>query len=122
MSIEECKDATEKGKTKTLIEAYKVAAEGHDLAYFKEMLADHMHAMQEDNEARAEREAKKANKAKRKSVAEPAVVEADDGMEIDEEVGETTKPKNKKRKKSLDSDGGEEKVRYCCYLGNKYFG
>ena len=119
LSVEECKEASEKGKTKNLIEAYKVAAEGHDLAYFKEMLADHMHAIQEDNEARAEREAKKANKAKRKSIAESAAAEsaADaDTMDVDEEAGDS-KPKTKKRKKSLDSDGGEEKVSSFSYLG-----
>ena len=118
LSVEECQDATEKGKSKNLIEAYKVAAQGHDLAYYKEMLADHMHAIQEDNEARAEREAKKANKAKRKSIAESAAAEsaADaDAMDVDEEVGEP-KPKSKKRKKSLDSEATEEKVSRFLYL------
>ena len=109
---EECKEAPEKGKTKSLIEAYKIASADHDLAYFKEMLADHMNAMQEDADARAEREAKKASKAKRKST-EATTAEADSGdvdeMDIDDEAG-SSKPKSKKRKKSLDSDETEEKV------------
>ena len=69
-------------------------------------------AMQEDADMRAEREAKKASKAKRKSmdasVIDPEVDDADE-MEIDEEGGES-KPKSKKRKKSVDSDGADEKV------------
>ena len=112
MTPEECKDVVDKGKSKSLLEAYKIAAEGHDLAYFKTMLADHMAAMQEDAEERAEREAKKASKAKRKSgevSAAPADEDADE-MDVDEE-GTDSKPKSKKRKKSLESDGGEEKVR-----------
>ena len=101
----------EKGKSKTLIEAYKIASEGHDLAHFKEMLAEHMAAMQEDAEAKAERDAKKASKAKRKSGADTtvAVDEEADEMDVDEADGES-KPKSKKRKKSLESDGAEEKV------------
>ena len=112
MTPEECKEVPEKGKTKSLIEAYKIASDDHDLAYFKEMLADHMNAMQEDADARAEREAKKASKAKRKSM-EATAAEADSGdvdeMDIDDEAG-SSKPKSKKRKKSLDSDETEEKV------------
>ena len=98
-----------------MIEAYSIAAEGHDLAYFKEMLADHMAAMKDDAEARAEREAKKASKAKRKSgeVSVAAADDDDDAMDVDEE-GRGSKPKSKKRKKSLDSEGGEEKVRLPC--------
>jgi len=108
---EECKDAPEKGKAKSLIEAYKIAAEGHDLQYYKDMLDEHKALVKQEDEARAEREAKKANKAKRKSGANPTAA-ADDGtddMEIDDE-GETLKPKSKKRKKDADSDG-EEKVK-----------
>ncbi len=109
-----CKDFPEKGKTKSLIAAYEIAAEQHDLAYFKEMLADHQRAMQEDAELRAEREAKKAKKGKRKSTDA-----AEDGEDVDmEDAGETeageegadSKPKSKKRKKGLESEGEAEKV------------
>ena len=107
ISPEDCKDVPEKGKSKSLLEAYAVAADAHDLNYFKTMLAEHQEAMVEDAERRAEREAKKAQKAKRKSDA-AAAAEADD-MDIDDE--EEGKPKTKKRKKSIGSDGADEKVR-----------
>ncbi|KAI9878261.1 MAG: hypothetical protein M1830_001440 [Pleopsidium flavum] len=108
-----CKDFPEKGKTKSLIAAYEIAGEQHDLAYFKEMLADHQRAMQEDSELRAQREAKKQKKGKRKSTDAPEDgedIDMDDveGMEA-EDAGGDSKPKSKKRKKSLDSDGEAEK-------------
>ena len=110
-----CKEVSEKGKTKSLIGAYSIAAEDHDLDYFKAMLADHQRAMQEDAELRAERDAKKQKKGKRKSTDA-----AEEGEDVDmEDVGEAeagddgvdSKPKSKKRKKSLDSEGEAEKVR-----------
>lgn len=117
-----CKDFPEKGKTKSLIGAYEIAGEQHDLVYFKEMLADHQRAMQEDAELRAERDAKKQKKGKRKSTAT-----ADEGEDLDmedagdveaEDDGADPKPKSKKRKKSLDSEGEADKVcspfRYPC--------
>ncbi|MCJ1437058.1 hypothetical protein MMC27_006443 [Xylographa pallens] len=109
LTPEECKDIADKGKSKSLLEAYKIAAQGHDLAYFKTMLADHMAAMQEDADEKAEREAKKASKAKRKSgeVSAPADNEDADEMDVDED-GADSKPKSKKRKKSLESDGDEK--------------
>jgi hypothetical protein len=108
---EDCKDAPEKGKAKGLIEAYKIAAEGHDLQYYKDMLDEHKVLVQQEDEARAEREAKKASKAKRKSGAGSTAAAGEDGdeMDIDDEGGES-KPKSKKRKKDVDSDGAEEKV------------
>ena len=110
---EECKDVSEKGKSKSLLEAYSVAAEGHDLAYFKSMLIEHQEAMVEDAERRAERDAKKAQKSKRKSEATALAEEADDDeMDIDDDEQES-KPKTKKRKKSVDSEGVEEKVSSC---------
>ncbi|MCJ1378195.1 hypothetical protein MMC17_001291 [Xylographa soralifera] len=110
LTPEECKDIADKGKSKSLLEAYKIASEGHDLAYFKAMLADHMAAMQEDADEKAEREAKKASKAKRKSGQVSAVTADDedaDEMDVDED-GAESKPKSKKRKKSLESDGDEK--------------
>ncbi len=111
LDIESVTEPSEKGKSKLLLAAYEKAAEQNDLKHFKEMLVDHQKAIQEDQEAQAEKEAKKANKAKRKStnIAAAPVVDADD-MDIDEEVA-TPKPKSKKRKKELDDDAGEEKVR-----------
>ena len=106
----EVKEFSEKGKTKSLIGAYHVAAEGHPLSYFKDMLLDHQKAMQEDQELREQREAAKAAKAgkkKRKSDAADNDVDMDDAN-ADEEV--ETKKSSKKRKKDIESEGDEEKV------------
>lgn len=110
MDPAEVKDFSEKGKTKSLIGAYHVAAEAHPLQYFKDMLIDHQKAMQEDQELREQREAAKAAKAskkKRKSDAADEDVDMDDVNE-DEEV--ENKKSSKKRKKDIESEGDEEKV------------
>ena len=107
LAPDECKDVAEKGKTKALLEAYKIASEGHDLAYYKDILLDHQEQIAEDQQRQQDREAKKAAKAKRKSDATAAA--DDDEMEVDEE-GED-KPKSRKRKKAAgDSDAENEKV------------
>lgn len=103
-------------KNKALWEAYVIASEGHDLDWFKEMLANHEQAMQEDalsKEAKAEEKAKKADRAaKRKSTAG----DVSDDVEM-EDAGDDTAPSakkakaSKKRKKEDDSDGEPEKVR-----------
>lgn len=109
LDVESLKETPEKGKGKVLLKAYEKAAEQNDLDHFKEMLVDHQKAIQEDQEAQAEREAKKANKSKRKSVDGAALVGDADDMEIDDEVVEA-KLKSKKRKKEIDSDAGDGKV------------
>jgi hypothetical protein len=102
-------------KNKALWEAYVIASEGHDLDFFKDVLAKHDQAMQEDalaKEAKAEEKAKKADKAtKRKSTA------GDVSDDVDmEDAGDETAPSakkakaSKKRKKEDDSDGEPEKV------------
>ncbi|KAJ5475088.1 hypothetical protein N7539_008154 [Penicillium diatomitis] len=119
---EECKDVPEKGKAKGLIAAYKVAAEGHDLDYFKQMLADHEAAIQQEIEeeeaaeaakaaakaekeaakeaAKAEKEAaKKATKNKRKSKGAETDVEMED---VDD--SKKAKPASKKRKNEVDAE------------------
>jgi len=106
-------NVSEKGKTKSLILAHKVAAEGHDLQYFKNMLLEHEQALAADEEAIRERDAakeaakaaKKEKKPKRKSEA------ADEDVEM--EVVEDDSKKSKKRKKAAESDD-EEKV--SCYF------
>lgn len=100
-------------KNKALSEAYVIAAEGHDLDWFKTMLKDHEQAMQEDirvREAKAEEKAKKADKAaKRKSAAAGDV---SDDVEM-EDAGDDAAPKkakaSKKRKKEDESEGEPEK-------------
>ena len=107
LTPEECQDVAEKGKSKALLEAYKIASESHDLAYYKEILLDHQEQITQEEQRQQEREAKKAAKAKRKSDATAPA--DDDDMEVDEEAEE--KPKSKKRKKAAgDSDAEDEKV------------
>lgn len=104
----------EQGKrARGLWEAFKVAAEGHDLAYFKKILLQHEQALHDDREEQAEHEAKKqAKKDKRKS-KDAAADEEDISMEeADGDAGAAkakAKP-SKKRKKAADSDAEDEKV------------
>jgi dihydroorotase-like cyclic amidohydrolase len=112
---EECKDFSERGKTKSLIQAYHVAAEGHDIEHFKTMLLDHQKALQEDQEQREAREAAKAEKAeragKKKRKSEVAEEDEDIDMEDAEEEGKSEpKKSSKKRKKDVESDGEDGKV------------
>lgn len=106
---QECKDVSEKGKSKNLIAAYQVAAEGHDLDYFKEMLNDFELAVQqaqEEQEAKAAAKAAKEEKKKKRKSME--VVEGAEDEEM-EDAGEKKKS-SKKRKKDLESEGEQEKV------------
>ncbi|OAL65927.1 hypothetical protein A7C99_3030 [Trichophyton rubrum] len=105
---EECKDVSEKGKSKNLIAAYQVAAEGHDLDYFKQMLNDFELAVQqaqEEQEAKAAAKAAKEEKKKKRKSME--VVEGAEDEEM-EDAGEKKKS-TKKRKKDLESEGEQEK-------------
>jgi dihydroorotase-like cyclic amidohydrolase len=118
---EECKDFSEKGKTKSLIQAYHVAAEGHDLEHFKAMLLDHQKAMQEDQERRDAREAAKAEKAERsdKKKRKSEVTEEDEDVEmedVEEEGKSQPKKSSKKRKKEAESEGDDEKVCLQIYM------
>jgi len=96
-----------------LWEAYKVAAENHDLSYFKNMLREHEERRLQLEQEEAEREAKKAAKEAKKKSKEAA---ADDDVDMDDadEGGEGVKaPKSsKKRKKVVDSDGERTKVSF----------
>ncbi|KAJ4383008.1 hypothetical protein N0V86_002235 [Didymella sp. IMI 355093] len=114
--VEDVKKDVESGnsakKNKALWSAYEIAAEGHDLAYFKGMLASHEAALQEDAEAREAKEAEKKEKkekaAKRKSTA---AADSDD-VEM-EDAGDDAAPSakkakaSKKRKKEDGSEGDE---------------
>jgi hypothetical protein len=118
--IEVVKNEVENGnqqkKTKALWEAYQIAAEGRDLAYFKEVLENHEKALQvdaEEQEVVAAKKQEKKDKAKRKSTTN-----ADDDMDMedvdDEGAASAKKAKpSKKRKKGDESDGEPEKV--CCH-------
>lgn len=87
--------------------AYKVASDGHDLQHFKNLLADHQTALEQEIEEREAQEAakaaakaeKEAKKAKRKSKgADTDMEDADD------------KKSSKKRKKDAETDGEADKV------------
>lgn len=111
LKAEDCKDSSGGKKTKALISAYEVAAEGHSLQHFKDMLADHARALQEDEDAReaaAAERAAKSEKKKRKS----EVKVADDDVEMPDADTETpAKKSSKKRKKEAESDDEQtEKV------------
>lgn len=105
---ESCKDVNEKGKAKSLVEAYRVASENHDLQYFKDMLADHQRALEQDQEEREAREAAKTakqDKKKRKSM-DAADEQEDDATDAGAEKRKSTK----KRKKDVESDVESDKV------------
>ncbi|KAL4888656.1 hypothetical protein BDV59DRAFT_196274 [Aspergillus ambiguus] len=107
-----CKDVSQKNKGKLLLSAYAVAAEGHDLQHFKELLADHQRALEQEEEereaqaaakaaAKAEKDAKK-NKRKSMDVA--------DDEDVDMEDADTAKKSksSKKRKKDAEAEGDEK--------------
>ncbi|CAG8113567.1 unnamed protein product [Penicillium salamii] len=112
----ECKDISEKNKSKGLVTAYKIASEGHDLDYFKKVLIDHQEAIEQelaeaealDAEKEAEKEAakvaKETKKGKRKSKAADTDVEMEDADD-----SKKAKPASKKRKKDADTDAEAEK-------------
>jgi hypothetical protein len=113
-------NGTQGKRSKLLWEAYKVAAENRDLAYFKNMLREHEERRLQLEQEEAEREAKKAAKEAKKKVKEAAADDID--MEDADEGGDGVKaPKSsKKRKKEVDSDGERSKVSFlyfhCDYM------
>ena len=113
-----CKDVSEKGKAKALIAAYHVAAENHDLQYFKGILVEHAERLQEEADAAAARDAEKAAKAeKKKRKSEAATVEKDDVDMEDADDTTATKKSSKKRKKDVESDD-EETEKVCSFAAH----
>ncbi|KAI4631519.1 uncharacterized protein J4E87_002224 [Alternaria ethzedia] len=113
--IEEVKKDVESSnqgkKNKQLWEAYQIAAEGHDLAHFKEMLAAHESAMQEDVEQKEQKKKEKAEKsAKRKSTAPDDSEDVEMGEAGDDAAPAKKAKATKKRKKDDQSDGENEKA------------
>ncbi|EXJ80677.1 hypothetical protein A1O3_06961 [Capronia epimyces CBS 606.96] len=105
LNPDDCKDVAEKGKAKSLLAAYQVAAENHDLEYFKAMLDDHAAALQAEIEAKEAREAEKAAKVDKKKRKSEAKVETEDVEMEDAEAA--PKKSSKKRKKEADSEDEE---------------
>lgn len=114
---------TDKKFTKDLWGAYEVAAEEHDLDYFKGMLVEHEKNLIQLREEEAEKEQKKAEvadkKAKRKSTGASATdAEGDVTMEDAASEEAPKKPKKtpkRKADKEVEVDEEEKVNRYCRY-------
>lgn len=115
MDPADCKDVAEKGKSKSLIAAFQVAAENHDLEYFKEVLDEHAAALQADIEAKEARDAEKAAKSDKKKRKSEAKIETEDVEMEDADAEPVAKKSSKKRKKEADSDD-EESEKVCSTL------
>jgi hypothetical protein len=104
----EVETSTSTKKNKALSEAYAIAAEGHDLAWFKEMLSAHEEAMQDDilaKQAKAEEKAKKANKTPK--VLKSTAGDMSDDVDM-EDAGDDVAPAAKKTKKNNKRKGSED--------------
>ncbi|KIX94688.1 uncharacterized protein Z520_09734 [Fonsecaea multimorphosa CBS 102226] len=108
LTPDECKDVPEKGKGKALLGAYKVAAEGHDLQFFKTMLDEHAAALQAEIDAKEAREAEKVAKAEKKKRKSEAKAEPEDVEMEDADVDVEPKKSSKKRKKEVDEEEDED--------------
>ncbi|OAG39467.1 hypothetical protein AYO21_06295 [Fonsecaea monophora] len=108
LTPDECKDIPEKGKGKALLAAYKIAAEGHDLQYFKNMLDEHAAALQAEIDAKEAREAEKVAKAEKKKRKSEAKAEVEDVDMEDADVDVEPKKSSKKRKKEVDEEEDED--------------
>jgi hypothetical protein len=102
-------------KNKLLWEAYRIAAEGHDLSYFKDLLVNHNQALQEDDLVKEAKHAEKAEKAakkasKRKSTAAVEDEDVEMGDADDTVAASAKKAKPSKKRKKEDSEGDDEKV------------
>jgi sRNA-binding protein len=84
---------------KTLWGAYQVAAEGRDLPYYKQMLAEHEEQSIAAAEAQAEDERKRQEAEAKKAEEDVEMVDAD---------GEAKPKKEKKRKASKEEQVGED--------------
>jgi hypothetical protein len=112
LDMDELKDIVSRDdqgkKSKTLWSAFQVAAEEHDLDYFKSMLLEHERRVIQERQEQEDKEAKKeqqsAKKASRKSIPATEDVEMED-------VASDAAPKKKKaaakRKASAVEDDGE---------------
>ncbi len=104
---EDCKDVPQKGKSKPLIEAYNVAAEGHDLLHFKKTLDEHYNALQQDLDAKEAKEAEKAAKVDKKKRKSDVKADTDD-VDMEDVDADEPKKSSKKRKKDADEEEDED--------------
>lgn len=102
-------------KKKNIVPAYEIAAEGHDLEHFKNMLREHQKDEENGEKQTVRAAAKEAKPAKgdRKKRKSADVADADEGEEVDESDADKRKAA-KKRKKDAESDAESEKVCRLC--------
>ncbi|KAJ6015075.1 hypothetical protein N7540_009666 [Penicillium herquei] len=108
---EDCKNVSEKNKSKLLIGAYKVASEGNDLAHFKKVLTEHETALEEERQE-LEREVEEKAKAKADKTATKTKRKSKAAAETDvemEDAEETKTPKSTKKRKKVETDAETEK-------------
>jgi len=121
--LDEVKKDVESGnqakKNKALWDAYQIAAEGHELAWFKEMLSAHESAMAEDIEQREQKEAQKKEKAEKSAKRKSTAVDESEDVEMEDADGATPSTKKKatkKRKKTDETEDENDKVRSKCLI------
>lgn len=117
LDLEDVAETKATGKTKSLAEAYNVAREDHDLAWYKNVLLAYEQRMADEQALREEKKAKKDKKSTRKSKAmvddgvdDASMEDAINDGATDGEGGKKAKSA-KKRKKDFDSEGESTKVR-----------
>ncbi|KAE8148696.1 hypothetical protein BDV25DRAFT_13682 [Aspergillus avenaceus] len=108
-----CKEVSEKGKSKLLLAAYGVAAEGNELQHFKSVLADHQRAIEQEEEEREAQEAAKAaakaEKDAKKNKRKSTEVVDDGDVDMEDVDEDSKKPKSsKKRKKDTEAETEEK--------------
>lgn len=107
----ECEgDHVEKKKlTAALRDAYRIAAEAHDLDHFKGLLREHEKELQKFEDEQREKAEKKAAEAAEKAEKKAEKEKRKSKGGADADTNEDGKP-SKKRKKEADSDGDGPKV------------
>lgn len=104
-----------KKRNKQLWAAYEVAAEGHDLDYFKQLLKEHEQAIEADVQAAADAAAAaEVKKAEKKSSKKSISAAGGDDVEMEDADSSSAKKKPSKKRKKSDETDGEEKV--CLFL------
>lgn len=91
---DECNTLPKAKMTKALAEAYKVAAEGHDIDYFKDLLRQHQQDMERILQQQAEDEERRAAEAAARAEA----------AENDEAAPKEKKKKGPRKSKAADED------------------
>lgn len=119
LDIQEIKDEVSKGergkKSILLWNAYEIAAEEHDLDYFKGILKTHEEQLVQELQEKAERDAKKAEKEAKKD-AKKNKTDADGDVDMEGADGGSTKKKKAPTKKRKEPAGGEaEEEQKVCF-------